>query len=192
MSLVASHFNEHIQVAKRTCDLITDDVEKACSLFKSALNAGGKILVAGNGGSASDASHFCAELVCAYQNRNRVGLPAISMCTDPALTTAIANDFSYKKVFTRQISTLYQKGDVVLLISTSGSSSNILDALDYCIKSKIPIVLLTSTRFDRSLLSHSDSICISVPSSLTSTTQEIHIIILHIIAGFLEVSFSAL
>ena len=186
MKLLNSHFDEHIEVSINTRDFVARDLAAACKILETTLRNGCKILVAGNGGSASDASHFCAELVCAYENRNRVGIPAVCLCSDSALITAISNDMSYEKVFSRQISALYQRGDAVILISTSGSSKNILDALNYCFTHNIPIVLLTSIRYKATFMPNPTSVCVSVPSTRTSLIQEMHITILHIIADFLE------
>lgn len=190
MSKFESHFKQHIQIASKTLEYVSSDVERACILLQDTLLGNSKLLVGGNGGSASDASHFCTELVCAYQNRQREGIPAISLSSDPSLLTAVSNDFSFETIFTRQISTFYQSGDAVILISTSGTSPNFLNALNYCGDMGIPVILLTSTRFSQDLAPQ-ESVCISVPSQLTAFTQEMHIIILHIIADYLESTISS-
>lgn len=149
----------------------------------NALQSGNKLLLAGNGGSASDAQHIAAELVGRYE-KDRKGLPALALTTNSSQLTAISNDYGYDNVFNRQIEALANEGDVFFGLSTSGNSKNIVNALQECKQKKVITVAMTGESGGE-MKSLSD-FCINVPSSNTARIQEVHITIGHIICSAIE------
>jgi len=153
------------------------------SFIADALKKGHKIIVFGNGGSASDSQHFTAELVGKFM-KNRKPLPAISLTTNTSILTAIANDYSFEDIFSRQIEALANKGDVVIAISTSGLSENVLKAVETAKKMKIATIGLTGANGGK--LSLLADLCIKVPTVITPRIQEEHITVLHILCDLIE------
>lgn len=149
------------------------------------LNAGGKILLAGNGGSAADAQHIAGEFVSRF-NFDRPGLPAIALTTDTSILTAIGNDYGYEKLFSRQIQALANKGDVLFCYSTSGESPNILIACEEAKRKGLIVVGLTGNR--RGKIVEMCDILLEVPSDNTPHIQEGHLVLGHIICGQIEKS----
>lgn len=149
-------------------------------MILESLAAQGKILVCGNGGSAADAQHFAAELVNRFEIE-RNALPAIALTTDSSIITAIANDYSYERIFTRQIQALGQPGDILLAISTSGQSNNIIDAMTAAQNQNMRILALTGRDGGHiaPLLRTDLDLEIRVPSDRTARIQEVHLLILH-------------
>ena len=127
-SIIKHEFSEHIRVSLATIDSINKPIEAAAKICINSLSNGGKILIIGNGGSAADAQHIAAELVGRYKTE-RKGLRAIALTTDSSIITSIANDYGYSNVFKRQVEALANKGDVLIGISTGGTSENIISAL---------------------------------------------------------------
>lgn len=160
-------------------------VEKAAKLLIKSLKEGGKVLVAGNGGSAADAQHFAAELMGKF-NKKRKALPAVSLATDTSFLTAWSNDFGFETVFNRQIEGLGQKGDVFFGISTSGNSKNIVEAMKAAKKKKMKTVLLLGNKGGR--LKGKADIEIIVPSGETPRIQEVHILVIHVLCFLIEAS----
>jgi phosphoheptose isomerase len=155
----------------------------AMSIIKT-IHEGCKVLIIGNGGSASDASHMAAELVGRFR-RNRPPLPAIALTTDTSLITAIANDFDYDQVFVRQCAALLKTGDILIAISTSGNSKNIIEAVRECEKfDSITKIALTGSPGGE--LARIADIPIRVPSEYTATIQEVHRTIIHIICDIVD------
>ncbi|MDC0586480.1 SIS domain-containing protein [Gammaproteobacteria bacterium] len=163
---------------------IVSQINESSSLCIQALRQGNKILLAGNGGSAGDAQHIAGELVNRF-NFDRPGLPAISLTTDTSVITAIANDYDYNSIFSRQIDSIGNSGDIFFAISTSGNSENILKAAITANKNKIHVISLTGVSGGE-LEKYSD-IAIKVPSKLTPEIQEIHIMIAHLICTIIEI-----
>ena len=159
------------------------DIIIAAKTIAEAFNNNKKLLICGNGGSASDAQHFSAELVGRFK-KERASLPAIALNTDTSSITAIANDYDYKMVFSRQIEGLGQKGDILLAISTSGNSKNIKEAIKSAKKKKITTIGLTGK--NKSIVWKESDCCIAVPSKETSHIQEMHIIVLHLLCILIE------
>ena len=147
-----------------------------------------KILICGNGGSASDAQHFAAELIGRFKS-NRPSFAAISLNTDTSALTAIANDYDFTNVFSRQVEGIGKKGDILLAISTSGNSKNIIKAAIQAKKQKLNIISLTG--FNTSVLEKNSDLCIKVPSKVTSHIQELHIIVVHLLCTLIEKQFLA-
>ena len=159
------------------------DIIVASKIISEAFKKNNKLLICGNGGSASDAQHFSAELVGRFK-KDRVSLPALALNTDTSSITAIANDYDYKMVFSRQIEGLGQKGDILLAISTSGNSKNIKEAIKSAKKKKITTIGLTGK--NKSIVWKASDYCIAVPSKETSHIQEMHIIVLHLLCILIE------
>jgi D-sedoheptulose 7-phosphate isomerase len=155
----------------------------AARAMVAALRAGGKVLICGNGGSASDAQHFAAELVGRFE-RDRPALSAIALTTDTSILTAVANDLSYARVFARQVEALGREGDVLVGISTSGGSENVLDALEAARLHGLTTVALTGR--DGGVVGASADIHINVPSPSTARAQEVHRTLLHAICELVE------
>lgn len=162
---------------------IYEEIEQTINLIKNSFNSGGKIIFFGNGGSASDSQHLCAEFVGRYK-KNRAALPAISLNTDTSILTAIANDMGYEKVFERQVEALAKKEDILFAISTSGKSKNVINAVITGKKKGIKTIALTGK--DNSELSRLSDISIKVPSDKVNHIQEMHIIIGHFICEMIE------
>ena len=155
-------------------------------MLNQVLLSGYKILVCGNGGSASDAQHFSSELLNRY-DRDRPGLPAIALTTDSSTLTSIANDYDYRQIFSKQVSALGQPGDLLLAISTSGQSPNIVEAIQAAKENEMQIIALTGK--DGGAMSQvldDNSIEIRVPSNVTARIQEVHILVIHILCELLD------
>jgi D-sedoheptulose 7-phosphate isomerase len=184
--LIENEIDAHIKLAE-TMSRSTNKVEIAAQLCIDALQDGGKLLIFGNGGSAADAQHIAAELVGRYK-MDRKGMPAIALTTDTSTITAISNDFGYEHVFERQVEALANKGDVLVGISTSGSSSNVIHGLKMATK-----IGCRSIGFSGSDGGEMNQICdinIVVPSEDTPRIQEMHIVIGHIICHLIEQELS--
>jgi D-sedoheptulose 7-phosphate isomerase len=162
-------------------------VIQAARLIVRALADGRKLLICGNGGSASDAQHLAAELVGRFQ-RPRRPLPALALTVDSSVLTAIANDFSYDEVFARQIEGLGHQDDVLLAISTSGRSSNVLRAVEQARRIGMTSIALTAN--DGGLLGPMADVHVNVPSADTARAQEVHRTILHVICELIETELS--
>jgi len=182
MTLLKKNIAELAMLLK-DLDTCAPAIEKAVKTIKGVLKKNGKILIFGNGGSAADANHFAAELVCRFE-KNRKALPAISLNTDTSVLTAIGNDFAYKNIFARQIEALGSGGDAVVAISTSGKSDNIVEACRIAQRKKIKIIALTGMAGLRG--GKTANAVIAVPSRKTARIQEAHALILHTLCGLLE------
>ena len=183
-SIIQQHIQQSIDTKQAilSSDEVQDAIIKAVEVCKQTLSQGGKILIAGNGGSAADAQHIAAELVGRFE-KARPGMAAIALTTDTSALTAIANDFGYDQVFARQVEGLGNKGDVFIGISTSGSSGNIVTAVEAS-KNKG----LTNIAFCGSggKLPGLCDVAICVPSDRTATIQESHIMIGHMLCALIE------
>lgn len=162
---------------------LLDLIHEVSSQAVSSYRGGGKMLIAGNGGSAADAQHIAGELVGRFYF-DRPGLPAIALTTDTSILTAIGNDYGYEKIFSRQIQASGAKGDVFIGISTSGNSPNILEALHECRDKGIVTVGLTGSSGGQ--MAPLCDYCIKVPSDDTPRIQEAHITIGHVICSAIE------
>ncbi|HPM43324.1 MAG TPA: D-sedoheptulose 7-phosphate isomerase [Candidatus Omnitrophota bacterium] len=160
-----------------------DDIAKAAGIIIEAIKGGGKLLIFGNGGSAADSQHMAAELVGRFKKERRPW-PAIALTTNTSTLTAIANDYSYDDVFTRQLSALGKPGDVALGISTSGNSSNVIKALKTAQEMGIKTIGLTG-KLGGKITSECD-VTITVPAKETPRIQECHLLLVHIICEIVE------
>ena len=163
-------------------------VEQIAQMWIEALASGNKVIFCGNGGSAADSQHLAAELMGRYKF-DRAPMPAMSLTVDTSALTAIGNDYGYDKVFSRQLRGIGNKGDVLVGISTSGNSKNILDAFAIAKEKGIKTVAFTGEGGGEML--KSADICLNVPSNITNNIQEMHIACGHLICGIVESHFFA-
>lgn len=163
-------------------------IETAASLIGDALASGNKILTFGNGGSASDAQHICGELVVRFRT-NRRALPAISLCSDPAVITACANDFSYEQVFARQIEALGRPGDVAFGITTSGGSPNVINGMKAARERELKTILLTGPSYGDAR-KYSD-VVLGAFGANTGRIQLMHVATYHAICELIDLRFAA-
>jgi D-sedoheptulose 7-phosphate isomerase len=193
-SKIMSNINGYIQAAfqasietKQTSQKeLSESIELASTMLNQALLGGHKILVCGNGGSASDAQHFSSELLNRY-DRDRPGLPAIALTTDSSTLTSIANDYDYRQIYSKQVTALGQPGDVLLAISTSGQSPNIVEAIQAANENEMQVIALSGK--DGGAMSQvldENSVEIRVPSNVTARIQEVHILVIHILCELLD------
>ena len=183
---VKQNFIASIETKTRALELLTGAVAAASEAMVQALLTEGKILACGNGGSAGDSQHFSSELLNRFE-RERPSLPAIALTTDTSTLTSIANDYSYNEIFSKQIRALGRKGDVLLAISTSGNSSNVLEAVKVAHQRGLKVVALTGNNGGkmRELL-HGDDIEICVPSVVTARIQEVHLLAIHCLCDLID------
>ncbi|MFC1680571.1 phosphoheptose isomerase [Pseudomonadota bacterium] len=172
-------FRESLESIEKAWKQVAPQIEKGAGIMIDSLLAGGKILAAGNGGSAADAQHFSAEMLNRFE-LDRPPLPAIALTTDTSTLTSIANDFEYRQVFSKQISALGQPGDTLLVISTSGNSSNLSQAVIAAHEKQMRCVALNGKGGGElsGLLTDEDA-DIVVPGKSTARIQEVHGIVIH-------------
>src|SRR6476469_2955258 len=139
---ILAHFQESAELKLKSATLLTQPISEAIDLMFGALSNGNKILACGNGGSAADCQHFAAELVGRFE-RERLPLPALALTTDTSILTAVGNDYTFNDIFSKQVQAFGQAGDVLLALSTSGNSANVLAAVDVAIERDMRIVALT-------------------------------------------------
>jgi D-sedoheptulose 7-phosphate isomerase len=162
-----------------------DDVMIAASILVGSLRGGGKLLICGNGGSAADAQHLATEFVSTFTIDNpRPSIPAIALTTDTSLLTAIANDFGAEGVFERQVEALGRKGDVLIAISTSGNSANVIRAAERARDSGLQVVALTGQSGGK--LARLADAAVRVPSTITAHIQESHLAVEQLLASIVE------
>ena len=173
------------EVKRLTAARCSGDAMKAAEMIAACLRSGGKLMLCGNGGSAADSQHLAAEFVATLDHRRpRGGLAALALTTDSSFLTAYANDFGYEGVFARQVETLGRPGDVLISISTSGNSANVLAACKAARFADIGVVAMTGDG-GGALADHCD-ILLEVPSSVTMHIQESHIALGHVITLAVE------
>jgi len=175
------HFDDHLRTTERTLAQVLPALEQAIALCHGAVTSQQRILVCGNGGSASDAQHFVAELVGRFE-RERKPLAAIALSTDTSILTAVGNDYGFEQVFARQVQALGQPGDVLIGISTSGNSPNVLQAMQHAHNIGMNVIALTGRDGGQmaAQLKPSD-VMLCVPDPRTMRIQEMHILLLHLI-----------
>jgi D-sedoheptulose 7-phosphate isomerase len=174
---LTNSLQEHLQTIQKLIDSTLPAIERSGQMICDALVAGRKILLCGNGGSAADAQHIAAELVGCYEKQRR-SYPAIALTTDTSALTAVSNDLGYEQVFARQVAGLAQTGDVLIVISTSGKSKNILRAAEAGRELGCKLIALTGATADP--LGAMCDLTVAVPSTRTSRVQEAHITIGHL------------
>ena len=179
-------FTDSIETKTRAMEVLGPSIEQASQLMVNCLLNEGKILTCGNGGSAGDAQHFSSELLNRFE-RERPSLPARALTTDSSTITSIANDYSYDEIFSKQIRALGQPGDVLLAISTSGNSGNVLQAIQAAHDRDMLVVALTGRDGGAmaSLLLPEDSE-IRVPARSTARIQEVHLLAIHCLCDLID------
>ena len=176
---VRDNFAESIRIKTDAVQQLAHDIARAAELMTACLLNGNKLLSCGNGGSAADAQHFAAEMINRFE-LERPGLPAIALTTDPSVLTSIANDYQYADIFSRQLRALGQTGDILLAISTSGQSHNVIHAIDAAHDRGMSIVALTGRDGGQvaEALRKAD-LELRVPADSTARIQEVHLMIIH-------------
>jgi len=176
---IRSHFADSIATKQAALAVLVPPISSATGLLVEALQDGGKILSCGNGGSAGDAQHFSAELLNRFE-RERPGLAAVALSTDTSTLTSIANDYAYEQVFSKQVSALGRAGDVLLAISTSGNSPNVVAAIAAAHERGMKVVALTGRNGGRMAGAvRPGDIEIRVPAERTARIQEVHLLVIH-------------
>jgi len=185
---ILAHFQESADLKQKAGTLLAQPIADAIELMFNALSNGNKILACGNGGSAGDAQHFAAELVGRFE-RERFPLPAISLSTDTSIITAVGNDYSFDEIFRKQVQALGQAGDLLLAISTSGNSANVLAAAEAALEREMRVVALTGKDGGKlgKLLTDAD-VHINVPHARTARIQEVHLTAIHALCDGLDVA----
>ena len=172
-------FEESISTKQAAGAELAEPISQAVNLMLTAIKDGKKILSCGNGGSAADAQHFAAEMVCRFE-RERPGMPAIALTTDTSALTAISNDYGYTKVFAKQVQALGVEDDILLAISTSGNSDSIVEAIKAAQEKKMSVIALTGRNGgEMAKLLDINDIEIRVPSDSTARIQEVHLLTIH-------------
>jgi len=183
--MIKNRIQETIDNLRRLAaeELTVKSISEAAEMIIFALKSDKKLMICGNGGSAADAQHIAGEFICKFY-KERDPMPAIALSTDTSVLTSISNDYSFDDIFSRQVRALGRKGDVLLGISTSGSSKNVHRAFTEARKSEIKTILLTG-EIEREIAEISD-IVIKTPSIDTPRIQEMHLVIEHIICEIVE------
>lgn len=183
MERIKKYLNESADLKRRVAETLAGEILQAANLIRDSLAKGGKLLLMGNGGSAGDAQHIAAELVGRYKKERRA-LPAIALTVDTSAITAIGNDYGYDAIFERQIEALARPGDIVIGISTSGNSENVVRGLQRANAMGVHTIALLGNQGGRAR--SLAEIAIVVPSADTARIQETHITIGHIICELIE------
>src|SRR5436190_1973625 len=185
---IHAHFQESAELKLKAASLLAQPISNAVELMFTALSNGNKILACGNGGSAADCQHFAAELVGRFE-RERLPLPGLALTTDTSILTAVSNDYSYNEIFSKQVQAFGQSGDVLLALSTSGNSANVLAAIDAALERDMRVVALTGKgggAIGRKLTDADVHIC--VPHDRTARIQEVHLLTIHCLCDGIDVA----
>ena len=187
--MISEILHRSAQVKNQMISVCAGPAEQASQMIAASMRKGGKLMLCGNGGSAGDSQHLAAEFVATLDHtKPRSGLPAMALTTDTSFLTAYANDFGFECVFARQVEALGQPGDVLLGISTSGNSKNVLAAAKAAREKQISCIALTGET--GGLIADSADLLIAVPSSITMHIQECHIALGHAITARVEILLS--
>ncbi len=185
-NLITEHFEESITTKQRALQTLVPAISAAARRCALRLADGSKIMACGNGGSAGDSQHFSSELLNRYK-MERPPLAAIALTTDTSTLTSIANDYSYQEVFSKQVKALGQHGDLLLAISTSGNSGNVMEAIKVAHDKGIGIIALTGKDGgEMAALLGEDDIEIRVPSTVTARIQEVHLLVIHCLCELID------
>ena len=184
--IIRQTFAETLETHQAAADALPPAIELAANNLLGALLGGHKVLICGNGGSAADAQHFASEMVNRFEH-DRPGLPAIALTTDTSTLTSIANDDAFEQIFARQVRVLGQGGDVLVAISTSGRSPNILEAIHAARERDLQVIALTGRDGGplAELLTERD-VEIRVPSERTARIQEVHLVVIHSLCDLVD------
>ena len=183
---VRDHFAESISVKEISGEQLAESIAAAGLVMSDALLDDGKILSCGNGGSAADAQHFSSELLNRFE-RERPGLPALALTTDSSTLTSISNDYAYEEIFAKQVRALGKSQDVLLAISTSGNSENVIRAISAAHERGMRVVALTGCDGGRMADSFAaDDVEIRVPATRTARIQEVHLVVIHCLCDLID------
>jgi D-sedoheptulose 7-phosphate isomerase len=183
---IAAHFAESAKLKSEAATLLREPIARAALVLARSLKEGGKALACGNGGSAADAQHFAAELVNRFE-AERPPLAAVALTTDSSNLTSIANDYAWEQVFSKQLRAIGRRGDVLLAISTSGNSANVIDAMRVAHEVGVRVIALTGRGGGKmaAVLAPED-VHICVPHQKTSRIQEVHLLVLHCLCDAID------
>lgn len=186
--LIQDHFRESAELKQRAAAQLSRPIAEAVDLMFAALSNGNKVLACGNGGSAADAQHFAAELVGRFE-RERLPLAGIALSTDSSILTAVGNDYGFRDVFSKQVQAFGQPGDVLLAISTSGNSANVIAAIEAALERDMRVVALTGKGGGQiaTMLTDAD-VHICVPHDRTARIQEVHLLTIHCLCDGIDVA----
>jgi len=186
LEIIKSNFLENQEINSLTVEKILPSIEKAVSTLIDMINNSGKLLTCGNGGSSGDAQHISSEFINRFEIE-RKELPAISLNSDTATMTSIANDYDYKYIFSKQINAFGKQNDILMAFTTSGNSTNILEAIKSAKKKKMITILISGNDGGESKkLLDAHDIDIIIPHTRTSRIQEMHLIIIHAICECID------
>ena len=188
VNMIQSELKAHLEVALKVQNEMIDDISKACEMVVDTLKSGNRVFLCGNGGSSADAQHIAAELTGRYKTE-RNPLPGIALTTDTSALTAIGNDYGFEYVFVRQLAGLAKSGDLLISISTSGNSANVIKALEYAKENKIKSLGLSGK--GGGVMNSLCELNLVVPSPDTARIQEMHIFIAHTLCQAIDNAFSA-
>jgi len=176
---IQQHFIDSADLKYQAAQILSGPIAAAVQALLACVTSGGKVLACGNGGSAADAQHFAAEFVGRFE-RERPELAAVALTTDSSIITAIGNDYDFSVIFSRQVRALGQPGDVLLAISTSGNSANVLAAIEAAHAREMVVVGLSGRNGGKMAHALRDTdVHICVPSDRTARIQEVHLLVLH-------------
>ncbi|MEX8518967.1 MAG: phosphoheptose isomerase [Leptothrix sp. (in: b-proteobacteria)] len=183
---IQQQFFESADVKYVAAETLTRPIAEAVHTIIGSITSGGKVLACGNGGSAGDAQHFAAEFVGRFE-RERPGLAAISLSTDTSIITAVGNDYSFDQIFSKQVLAIGQPGDVLLAITTSGNSANVIAAIEAARQKEMTVIALTGKGGGKmnELLTETD-VHICVPHHRTARIQEVHLLVIHCICDAVD------
>lgn len=185
---ILQHFHESAELKIKAAAVLAQPIAQAIELMFTALSNGNKILACGNGGSAADCQHFAAELVGRFE-RERLPLPGLALTTDTSIMTAVGNDYSYREIFSKQVQAFGQAGDVLLAISTSGNSDNVVAAIEAALERDMRVVAMTGKGGGAigKLITDAD-VHICVPHDRTARIQEVHLLTIHSLCDGIDVA----
>jgi D-sedoheptulose 7-phosphate isomerase len=187
---VKQHFEASIKTKQLAMEALLPSVVSAAKMICQSLDNGGKVLSCGNGGSAGDAQHFSSEMLNRFE-KQRPGLAAIALTTDSSTLTSIANDYDYSRVFSRQVEALGKSNDILLVISTSGNSENVLEAVKTAQAQQLGVIALSGHDGGKlSALLNEQAVEICVPSDSTARIQEVHLLLIHCICDLIDQQFA--
>lgn len=185
---IISHFHESAELKIQAASLLARPIQQAVELMFGALSNGNKILACGNGGSAADCQHFSTQLVGRFE-RERLPLPVMALTTNTSILTAIGNDYSYQEIFSKQVQAFGQSGDVLLALSTSGNSANVIAAIEAALERDMRVVVMTGKGGGAmaKLITDAD-VHICVPHDRTARIQEVHLLTIHCLCDGIDVA----
>jgi D-sedoheptulose 7-phosphate isomerase len=186
LSRVAAHFTESANLKLSASESLAAPIARGGALLAESLRGGGKVMACGNGGSAADSQHFAAELVNRFE-MERPPLAAVALSTDTSTLTSIANDYSYVQIFSKQVRALGRRGDVLLAISTSGNSANVIEAIHAAHELGVRVIALTGNGGGKmAAMLRADDVHVCVPHRVTARIQEVHLLVLHCLCDAID------